>query len=97
MMFGMVCASGIRILGGVDFAKNRLNLYVVALSIGFGMIPLVAEKFFDQMPKSLGPLLHSGILLCSIVAVVLNAFFNHLQGSAVAAAESKLASAKAEA
>ena len=69
VMFGMVCATGIRILGGVDFQKNRLNLYIVALSIGFGMIPLVAEKFFSQMPKGLSPLLHSGILLCSIVAV----------------------------
>jgi putative selenate reductase len=97
VMFGMVCATGIRILGGVDFAKNRLNLYIVALSIGFGMIPLVAEKFFSQMPKGLSPLLHSGILLCSIVAVALNAFFNHLQGAETAAAESKQASAKAEA
>ena len=42
---------------------------IVALAIGFGMIPLVADKFFSQMPKSLSPLLHSGILLCSIVAV----------------------------
>ena len=96
MMFGMVCASGIRILGGVDFAKNRLNLYVVALSIGFGMIPLVADKFFHQMPKALSPLLHSGILLASIVAVALNAFFNHLKGAQAAASESREASAKSE-
>lgn len=76
VMFGMVCATGIRILGGVDFQKNRLNLYVVSIGIGFGMIPLVAESFFNQMPKALSPLLHSGILLASIVAVALNAFFN---------------------
>ncbi|MBP7674825.1 MAG: purine permease [Thermoanaerobaculia bacterium] len=97
VMFGMVCATGIRILGGVDFAKNRLNLYIVALAVGFGMIPLVAEKFFSQMPKALSPLLHSGILLCSIVAVALNAFFNGLKGAEAAASESQAASAKAEA
>lgn len=97
VMFGMVCATGIRILGGVDFAKNRLNLYVVALAIGFGMIPLVADKFFAQMPKALSPLLHSGILLCSIVAVALNAFFNHLKGAGEAASEVGKAAAKAEA
>lgn len=97
VMFGMVCATGIRILGGVDFAKNRLNLYVVAISIGFGMIPLVAESFFAQMPKALSPLLHSGILLCSIVAVALNAFFNHLQGAGEAASEVEKAAAKTEA
>jgi NCS2 family nucleobase:cation symporter-2 len=97
VMFGMVCATGIRILGGVDFAKNRLNLYIVALAVGFGMIPLVADKFFAQMPKALSPLLHSGILLCSIVAVALNAFFNHLKGADAAAAEVEKAAAKAEA
>ena len=97
VMFGMVCATGIRILGGVDFAKNRLNLYIVAISVGFGMIPLVADKFFGQMPKGLSPLLHSGILLCSIVAVLLNAFFNHIKTASESAQESALASKKAEA
>lgn len=81
VMFGMVCATGIRILGGVDFQNNRHNLYIVAISIGFGMIPLVANTFFSQMPKSLGPLLDSGILLASMVAVALNAFFNHLKAA----------------
>jgi NCS2 family nucleobase:cation symporter-2 len=97
VMFGMVCATGIRILGGVDFAKNRLNLYIVAISVGFGMIPLVAEKFFGQMPKGLSPLLHSGILLCSIVAVLLNAFFNHIKTASESALESAAASKKSEA
>jgi NCS2 family nucleobase:cation symporter-2 len=57
VMFGMVAATGIRILSGVNFTSNRNNLYIVAISIGFGMIPLVADKFFVQMPKVLGPLL----------------------------------------
>ena len=97
VMFGMVCATGIRILGSVDYQANRLNLYIVALSIGFGMIPLVADRFFSQMPKTLSPLLHSGILLASIVAVLLNAFFNRLKSSAEAGQESAKASSKSEA
>jgi len=88
VMFGMVAATGIRILGGVDFQTNRDNLYIVAISIGFGMIPLVADKFFSQMPKGLGPLLGSGILLASIAAVLLNLYFNHLKGSEEASLES---------
>ena len=40
------------------------------------MIPLVAGEFFSQMPHALDPLLHSGILLAAISAVVLNLFFN---------------------
>ncbi|HRE43091.1 MAG TPA: hypothetical protein PKY87_03885, partial [Terricaulis sp.] len=51
----------------VDYAGNRNNLYIVAISLGFGMIPLVAPKFFQYMPKALGPLLHSGILLTAII------------------------------
>jgi NCS2 family nucleobase:cation symporter-2 len=96
VMFGMVAATGIRILGGVDFQKNRANLYIVAISVGFGMIPLVADKFFSQMPKFLGPLLGSGILLTSIVAVILNLFFNRLQGASHAAAQTKGASMASE-
>ena len=97
VMFGMVCATGIRILGGVDFQNNRFNLIIVAISIGFGMIPIVAEKFFAQMPKPLSPLLHSGILLASIVAVLLNLFFNQIKSLEEAGTESATASASSEA
>jgi len=76
VMFGMVAATGIKILMSADLRGNRFNLYIVAISLGLGMIPLVAERFFSQMPKELSPLLHSGILLAAIVAVVLNLYFN---------------------
>ncbi|MEO5607029.1 MAG: nucleobase:cation symporter-2 family protein [Polaromonas sp.] len=76
VMFGMVAATGIRILSSVDYRNNRFNLYIVALSIGFGMVPLVAPNWMQQMPHALHPLLESGILLTAIAAVVLNLFFN---------------------
>ncbi|MBS0433887.1 MAG: purine permease [Proteobacteria bacterium] len=79
VMFGMVAATGIRILSTVDFKGNRHNLYIVALSIGFGMIPLVAPRWTQQMAHSLHPLLESGILLTSVAAVALNIFFNGAQ------------------
>jgi len=97
VMFGMVASTGIRILSGVDFKTSRNNLYIVAISIGVGMIPLVADKFFVQMPKVLGPLLGSGILLASIVAVALNLFFNQLKASGSAAEEATGASLSSEA
>ena len=84
VMFGMVGATGARILGAVDFAGNRNNLFVVAVSVGFGMIPLVAPSFFKQMPHALHPLLESGILLAAISAVLLNLFFNGLGSTAEA-------------
>jgi len=79
VMFGMVAATGIRILAAVDYRTNRNNLFVVAISIGAGMIPLVAPNFFQHMPKALSPLLHSGILLAAITAVLLNLYFNGLR------------------
>jgi xanthine permease len=91
VMFGMVAATGIRILSDIDYKTSRFNLYIVALSVGFGLIPLVAPDFFkkvDAAVPSLIPLLHSGILLTALVAVVLNVFFNGLgsREDAVAAA-----------
>lgn len=78
VMFGMVAATGARILTGVNFRTNFYNLFVVAVSVGFGMIPLVAPAFFHNLPRELQPLLESGILLSAVVSVVLNVFFNGL-------------------
>ncbi|MFJ1257460.1 nucleobase:cation symporter-2 family protein [Cupriavidus sp. CuC1] len=79
VMFGMVAATGIRILGSCDFNRNRFNLFIVAISIGFGMIPTLAPTLFQYLPKWTDPFTHSGIVLGTIVAVVLNVFFNGIQ------------------
>jgi len=82
VMFGMVAATGIRILAaGVDFATNRHNLFIVAISLGFGMIPLIAPDFKMWLPHGIHPLIESGILLATIAAVALNAFFNGASGT----------------
>ena len=95
VMFGMVAATGIRILGGVDFKGNRNNLFIAAVSIGFGMIPLVAPSFFSKFPEALKPLLDSGILLTSIAAVALNVYYNGFKASAASAQADALAAAHA--
>ena len=87
VMFGMVAATGIRILAAVDYKTNRYNLYIVALSIGFGLIPLVAPRWTQQMAHGLHPLLESGILLTAVAAVVLNLFFNGSRGDAAGSVE----------
>ncbi|MDD4942591.1 MAG: nucleobase:cation symporter-2 family protein, partial [Rhodoferax sp.] len=89
VMFGMVAATGIRILGGVDFKVNRFNAMIVAISIGVGMVPLIAPNFKQWMPHGIHPLIESGILLASLCAVALNLFFNganHDTAAAVRAA-----------
>ena len=96
VMFGMVAATGARILTRVDFTTHRNNLFVVAISIGFGMIPLVAPNFFRQLPHALHPLLESGILLAAIVAVALNAFFNGIASTEEAKADASAGAHAAE-
>lgn len=76
VMFGMVGATGIRILSAVDFKENRSNALIVAISLGMGMIPLVAPDFKMHIPHALHPLIDSGILLASISALLLNIVFN---------------------
>jgi len=85
VMFGMVAATGIRILSGVDFKGNRFNSLIVAVSIGIGMIPLIAPNFKQWMPHGIHPLIESGILLSSLAAVLLNLFFNGASGDSSAA------------
>ncbi|MEY4909564.1 MAG: hypothetical protein RL260_3282, partial [Pseudomonadota bacterium] len=84
VMFGMVAATGIRILSRVDFKGNAHNLYIVAIAIGFGLVPLVAPRWTQQMAHGLHPLLESGILLTSVAAVVLNLYFNGSRGDSTA-------------
>jgi NCS2 family nucleobase:cation symporter-2 len=94
VMFGMVAATGARILTGVNFKSNSYNLFIVAVSVGFGMIPLVAPSFFHNLPHEVLPLLESGILLSAVVSVILNLFFNGL-GSVEAARHDAASSAAA--
>lgn len=91
VMFGMVAATGIRILAAVDFKTTRNNLFIVAVSVGLGMIPLVAPDFKMWLPHDIHPLVESGILLASVSAVLLNAFFNGVKGDEAGAREAAMA------
>jgi len=96
VMFGMVAATGIRILASVDYARQKNNLFIVAISIGFGLIPLVAPQFFKAMPHALAPILESGILLSAIMAVILNLYFNGFGSAEAARAEAEANARSAE-
>ncbi len=91
VMFGMVAATGVRILGSVDFRNNRSNLFIVAIALGFGLIPTVAPEFFRNFYGPIKPVLGSGIILTTLVAVALNAYYNG--AGSVETAEHQLADA----
>ncbi|GGE37473.1 xanthine permease [Pullulanibacillus camelliae] len=98
-MFGMVAASGIKMLGKVDF--NRFdNLFIIACSLGLGLGVTFVPNFFAQLPTSIQLLTNNGIVAGSVTAIVLNIIFN-VKRSSVAitqtqAVSSDAASEKAE-
>ncbi|MBS0353923.1 MAG: purine permease [Proteobacteria bacterium] len=95
VMFGMVAASGIKVLERADLKKVH-NMYVVAVSIGLGMIPVVSPQFFSKFPRDLAPVLESPILLTAISAILLNLLFNGLGDDGAARIELMKVSREAE-
>ena len=79
VMFGMVAATGVRILGAVDFERDRHALFVIAISLGLGLIPTLSPNFFQHLPAWAHPVTHSGIVLGTLAAVLINLFYNGMQ------------------
>ncbi|AOP51796.1 MAG: nucleobase:cation symporter-2 family protein [Brevibacterium aurantiacum] len=77
VLFGTVAASGIRTLSKVEYEGN-LNMILVAVSLAFGIIPVVQPDFYNSFPSWVGIILHSGISSATLMAVLLNLVFNHI-------------------
>lgn len=75
-MFGMVVASGIKMLSRVDFNRNE-NLLVVACSVGIGLGAAVVPATFEHLPQSLQLIAGNGIVLGSLSAIILNIILNY--------------------
>ncbi len=76
-MFGMVVASGVRMLSKVDFTKNE-NLLIIACSIGIGLGVTVQPALFAKLPVMIQIITNNGIIAGSLTAVILNIVFNVL-------------------
>ena len=85
VMFGMVAANGVQTLGQSDLG-NKKNLYVVALGLGVGLIPVADARFFDRFPPAVAGFLHNGVMLGIVVAVLLNLFLNRKPPAEIPAA-----------
>ena len=82
-LFGTVAASGIRTLAraGLDDSDNLL---IVAVALGFGVLPIAAPGFWTHFPQVVQTVMGSGISAGCLVAIALNLFFNHLGKRGVA-------------
>ncbi|ETI70417.1 nucleobase:cation symporter-2 family protein [Neobacillus vireti] len=74
-MFGMVIASGIKMLSKVDFSSQE-NLLIIACSVGVGLGVTTVPNLFAQLPESIRILTSSGIVAGSFTAIFLNIVFN---------------------
>jgi uric acid transporter len=75
VMFGMVASSGARTLGAIDFRRSPYDLTIIAVALGVGMIPTLSPNFFQHLPSWSSPITHSGVVMGTMVAVLLNIFF----------------------
>jgi uric acid transporter len=79
VMFGTVAVIGIQTLSRVDFHDDR-NVIVVAVSLGFALIPVAFPTFYSHFPKDVQTIIGSGITMGALTAIVLNLFLNILGG-----------------
>jgi OHCU decarboxylase len=80
VMFGTVAVIGIQTLSRVDFHDDR-NVIVVAVSLGFALIPVAFPTFYSHFPKDVQTIIGSGITMGALSAIVLNLFLNILGGA----------------
>lgn len=70
ILFGMVAASGIRILARVSM--NRRNAVILAISLGLGLGVTFVPELLDALPPLLKSALSSGIAVGGLAALGLN-------------------------
>ncbi len=79
-MFGIVAAAGIQSLAKVDYANNRYNMLIVALTLAIAFIPILSPGLLEQLPKWSQSVLHSSVVVACLVSVTLNLLLNGAGG-----------------
>jgi len=77
VMFGMIAASGIKVLH--DAKLNRRNLLIIAISLGFGLGVVVRPDILSHLPKGLNTFFQSGITTGTLTALLLNVFLPEME------------------
>lgn len=76
VMFATVAAVGMGILRRVDF-EDTGNLLIIAVTIGVGLLPVVAPKIYQSFPAWAQVIGGSAITSAALTAFMLNLLFNH--------------------
>ncbi|WP_067544433.1 solute carrier family 23 protein [Nocardia crassostreae] len=76
VLFATIAVIGIDTLRKADLT-DRVNLTIIAVAIGIGLVPVLTKGMFDKFPSAAEILLNSGITLAAATAFALNLLFNH--------------------
>ncbi|QVI21146.1 purine/pyrimidine permease [Nocardia tengchongensis] len=85
VLFATIAVIGVDTLRKADLT-DRVNLTIIAVSIGVGLVPVLTKGMFDKFPSSAQILLNSGISLAAATAFTLNLLFNHTRLGEIARA-----------
>ncbi|MEC3915270.1 uracil-xanthine permease family protein [Nocardia sp. CDC160] len=76
VLFATIAVIGVDTLRKADLS-DRVNLAMIAVSIGVGLLPVLTKGMFEKFPSQAQILLNSGISLAAVTAFTLNLIFNH--------------------
>jgi xanthine permease len=70
IMFGMVTASGVRMLADVVWNRRNMVIFAVSLSVGLGL--QLAPEALQHLPNTVRILMTSGLFPAAVLSIVLN-------------------------
>jgi len=70
VMFGMVCASGVRMLADVNWNRRNMVIFAISLSIGLGL--QLEPSALQHLGNTAQILLTTGLLPAATIAIILN-------------------------
>lgn len=70
MMFAMIIAAGIQVLGRVEI--NKRNGLVISVSLGLGLMVTMRPEVLNALPEFVQVIFKSGITVGSLSALILN-------------------------
>ncbi|ATL69608.1 uracil-xanthine permease family protein [Nocardia terpenica] len=83
VLFATITVVGVDTLRKADLG-DRVNVAIVAVSVGVGLIPVLTPGMFGRFPPAAQILLDSGITLAAASSFLLNLVFNHSRVGAFA-------------
>lgn len=83
VVFGVIVVLGVQMLARADVGEHT-TMFIVAVSIGLGLIPILLPNPYAGLPANLRILLESGVAVSTFTALFLNALMNHGPLAAIA-------------